>query len=481
MLTARDLRNYYPSHDGTADGAALTAHVVDVGSTATAIICDELTGADDYVNDWTVMGISGTNLANVAAHVKDFTASTDTITLARALAGTAEAGDTFYLIPSGAGDYRSTTEIPGLAATALSAVTGVALGYVSPLCGTGTAYFEFNRSGTSLALKAPGDTNYGAAVAVASGTYSLFSADEDKALDVIVTEGSLPIADGTDSSTLTRQEGRLFPNTEGYESQTGIIRYRAFFVKNDGTDTAHEVAAYLTGRTSGTSTLSTAAAAGTTAFDLADASGFPARSFWLHNDAADDFRYIKYRSGNTLYPAAVTWGKLSFDGGGTTAIAVGDMVTGGTSAATGEVMAIGVTSGAWATSDAAGTIYLKDLSGTFTNNEGLEVSGVERALAAADSSLGYRDGTYTAAWGTAVAVSCAPDIDIARAALSTNALPSDLTALSFSAPMTAASGVALGGGEMAAAELDGVCLRQVVVDGAYPVDDVVMQMRIRSW
>lgn len=75
-------------------------------------------------------------------------------------------------------------------------------------------------------------------------------------------------------------------------------------------------------------------------------------------------------------PSAVTWHALAFDEG-TTEIVVGDTITGGTSGATGTVVALDDETGAWADSDAAGTLLLIDVVGTFEDNESL--SGVARA------------------------------------------------------------------------------------------------------
>lgn len=482
MLTARDVRNYYPNHDGTEDGQALTAHVVDAGGNPSTIVCDELTGDDNYINDWTFIGLSGTNVVGITSHIKDFIASSDSAEVYRNFSGTPETGATFNLVSTGAGEFRSSKEMPGLSSTSPTGLTGVTVNYASPLCGTGNAYIEWDRDGTTMALKAPGDSNYGAAISTAAnGTYSIFSEDEDKAIDIVVTYASLPGTSADGTATLSYSEGMLFPHVEGPQSSSGLIRYRSIFVKNDGTDTAHEVRGYLAPRTSGTSTLGSVAGDGTTAFTVADGSGMPARSFWLVNTDDNDFRYIKFRSGNTLYPAAVDWGKLAFDAG-TVGISVGDEISGTATAATATVMGVGVTSGAWASGDAAGVLYLKNVSGTFANNESLEISSVTLATAAADSVLGYRDGTYTASWGTDTAVAVAPDLDIAVATLNGGTtLPNDLTALTYSAPMTADDGVILGGGEMAPDAMDGVCLRQVIVDECYPVDDVVMQMRVRAW
>jgi len=160
---------------------------------------------------------------------------------------------------------------------------------------------------------------------------------------------------------------------------------------------------------------------------------------------------------------------------------MGDTVTGATSSATGVVMAVGVTFGSWAGSNAAGVLYLKDLSGTFSDDESLQVSAATLATADGASVRGYRDLTLTASWSSGVNVAVAPDVDIAAASLSSDALPTDLNALAYSLPTSADDGVIINNGELAAGEMDGVCLRQWIVDECYPVDDVVMQMRVRSW
>ena len=56
---------------------------------------------------------------------------------------------------------------------------------------------------------------------------------------------------------------------------------------------------------------------------------------------------------------------------GTAAFLEGETVTGAPSTATGVVVAVGVTSGTWAGSDAAGRLYIKSISGTFTASDTL--------------------------------------------------------------------------------------------------------------
>ena len=78
---------------------------------------------------------------------------------------------------------------------------------------------------------------------------------------------------------------------------------------------------------------------------------------------------------------------LDYTSGGTTAIAVGNTITGATSAATGVVLSITVTSGSWAAGTAAGVIRIHTKTGTF-QAENLDVgASLNLATIAADSDI----------------------------------------------------------------------------------------------
>jgi hypothetical protein len=64
---------------------------------------------------------------------------------------------------------------------------------------------------------------------------------------------------------------------------------------------------------------------------------------------------------------------------GSSAIALGDMVTGGTSGAEGRVTLIRVTNGAWGAGNAKGILTLRTVSGEFVAGEDLEVQSVKHA------------------------------------------------------------------------------------------------------
>lgn len=80
-------------------------------------------------------------------------------------------------------------------------------------------------------------------------------------------------------------------------------------------------------------------------------------------------------------PSKASYWILTFDAG-STEIAVDDVVTGGTSGATGIVLAVVLTSGTWGGGDAAGQIVLYNVTGTFQDNEALQVSASTVATSA---------------------------------------------------------------------------------------------------
>lgn len=99
-----------------------------------------------------------------------------------------------------------------------------------------------------------------------------------------------------------------------------------------------------------------------------------------YGDAAQEWQFLAadVADGNTVYGAfAYTW-LLPFDAG-TGEIKVGDTVTGGTSGATGVVTMVQLTSGSWGGGNAAGWLCIKSKTGTFQNDEALQVGGVQKA------------------------------------------------------------------------------------------------------
>lgn len=92
-------------------------------------------------------------------------------------------------------------------------------------------------------------------------------------------------------------------------------------------------------------------------------------------------RVRPYQSTQTLYfPYIKRPGSamLGFDSGGTTEIAAGNTITGGTSGATATVDGVGtLSSGTWAGGDAAGILYISSVTGVWQDNEAIKVSSVD--------------------------------------------------------------------------------------------------------
>lgn len=116
------------------------------------------------------------------------------------------------------------------------------------------------------------------------------------------------------------------------------------------------------------------------------------RGVWQYSDNVYAFRDNAGATACVMYKATTSgWSSvdlgqvLNFDAG-STEIAVGATVTGASSGATSVVKAIKVSSGTWAGSDAAGTLYIKTVSGTYTNNENLQVSAATYAVADGSNS-----------------------------------------------------------------------------------------------
>jgi len=398
-IRSGDLKYYYPNALGTADGQALTAFNVQAGSTARIVNSNSLE-ADDYWNDAIFEGLTGTNVVDQWNHVRDFANASGAITLANELPGTPVMPATFYLIHMGKnGMYRSSHPVPGLAYTDPSNVTGVDIIYASFTNGEGDGTLEYTNSGDILQWKAPSDV-LGAGVAVTGdGEQTLYSADDSKYIRVDVTFASLPGTDQSDTITLTQPIGRVIPNTEAVQSEVGITRYIAIFFKNESSvDDMHEMKAWVEPRVSASTTVTSGIGTSAGWLTVADASGMPARSFWILNSTLNDCRYVRYRSGNDLYCSAC--------------------------------------------------------------------------------GAGLR-GKTGQTWVATNVVSVWADVDLNKPTLVGNALPADLSALTYTTPLTYDDG--LDYGTFAASSLGAIIMRETVLDTVYPIDSILTQLKFKWW
>lgn len=115
---------------------------------------------------------------------------------------------------------------------------------------------------------------------------------------------------------------------------------------------------------------------------------------WLYDDVVYAFRNNSGGTATAMYKSTTSgWSlvslgrELSFDAG-SAEISEGDAVTGATSSATGTVTRVVLESGSWDGGDAVGRLIFASITGTFQDNENLQVSSSTKAVAAsADSAI----------------------------------------------------------------------------------------------
>ena len=320
--TADKLRAYFPSKYVAADGNDLTEQTADAGGSVTTIVDAALVEADDYWNGavgWFEGDTTTAALRSARFHVKDFTAASyplvlATLTLSNDLPGVPVASDTYRLALGGS--YRSSMELRGMyvggslpeeKTVSGSNITGLTVKKASAGLGAGTLTVFFDFSASELFIKMDG--SYGVALDVSGNLTDaiVFTDDGESYLQVDIVAASLPGTDKTDTWTLSYPKRTFSPDVEGYEGSVGKTRYRLVVVKNtDATDIMTALDVYPA-KPSGSATTIAAGESLTTAagsFDVASASGWPTRSFWIKNTTVNDCRYVIYRSGNTLNCAA---------------------------------------------------------------------------------------------------------------------------------------------------------------------------------
>lgn len=499
--TADKLKIYFPSKHLTADGQALPEYTVDSGTLQT-IVDAALTQADGYWEGalgWFEGDTVTAALRGQFFHVKTFDAATDTLTLSRELPAAPQAGDTYRLVLGG--NWRSSHEtfgmlvggqLPELLPVSGVNVTGLTIRKASALLGEGTLTVQYTRSLQILRIKM-GTQNLGVGLDVSTSVTGgvIFAADGQAFIQVDVVASSLPTSDRTDTWTLAYPERTLTPDFEGYETKNdvgGKTRYRLECVKNvDPADPMVDLTVY-TGRPAATGTTIASGSLGTAAgaFDVAAATDWPTRGFWVRNKSvnsgAGDCRYVNYRSGNTLYCLAVDWARLAFNTG-TSEILQGDVLVGATSGATAVVDQVKVESGTWTGGDAAGTLLLKKVVGTFSSSEYPRVSSVNMARAAAASVRGLRG--YTAAtWSSGNQLEVMPDVDIGMNKPASNQYenPASETVAPANVDFAPAwdKNTAIDLGNLAPDKLQGVWRREWIMDGHQSRSGIVADTRY-SW
>ena len=106
---------------------------------------------------------------------------------------------------------------------------------------------------------------------------------------------------------------------------------------------------------------------------------YKGNAYAWRNNVGNTAMVMHKSSSSGWVPVALGF-ELKFDGG-TAAILDGQIVTGATSGATATVKRAVLETGSWSTSDAAGRLVFASITGTFADNENLQVGGVTKALA----------------------------------------------------------------------------------------------------
>lgn len=307
--TSEKLEFFYPLKTLTGDGQSPTVHNEDVGGDDQNLVSSTLTQADDFWNGAIGKWVTGA-LAGEYFHVKDFDAASDTLILARPLSAAPALNDDFILFFGG--NWRSDEQVPSMDVSGITNITGLSnvIAGFENLEGNGTLDFTF--TGTLCTWAAPGDTA-GTAVDIGSnGTFTLFSNDEDQWITFTVVAASLPGSDQSDTVALVNPEAEVLPNWEGFETAAAPkTRYHLIVINNgDGSSQMLDLRVYVlpAGGPFVATTASETLAITEDDFLVADASGYPVKSFWIVNTTKDDIRFVKRRSGNRLFCADATGG-----------------------------------------------------------------------------------------------------------------------------------------------------------------------------
>lgn len=428
---------YYASKNLDSNGFVIE-RTVGTNSTAMSFTVENIDEPSDVWNGAIGFFVGGSSLLlGQTFHVRYWNKDTNTVTLSTPLPAIPAAGDKFVMFAGGkeASDrevlcMKLSGKQPEIQAVAGSNVSSVTIKKVSPVLGEGTLtlYYTNSNGVKSLQIRMGTSGNYGPSVAITEDMQGvvLFAPDLVGYIVVDVVYGSLSTSSSrTDTFTVTAPKGNMIPNFEGYETNDGIgrTRYHLFAVKNKATNPEYPVSGMMlwTGKPSGTATTCSNSYSvpitAAQAINVADASAWPTRGFWVRNKTANngngDLRYVDYRSGNTLYTKPVIWGTVDFKNGQLEIKPGMTVVSSQNATYTAVVDQVVLTSGSWETGDATGTLVLKDwtTSFNFTTGYNINVDGQRAATPSATSIRGYRDHA-AATWSSGHVVEPASDLDI---------------------------------------------------------------------
>ena len=190
------LRFFLASKYLSSDGGSIAQRTATSASTIKTIIATGLTQSDNYwagAVGWFDAATTTAALQGVFFHIRDFTASSDTLTLASALPAIPQNGDTFRLILGG--NYRGDSEGFGLTAdgdqpefggVVGTNITGLTIKKISGKIGEGTLSVLYTQSAETLQIKMDAG-DYGTILDVTSNVTDGVVFLEDEAATVSTT------------------------------------------------------------------------------------------------------------------------------------------------------------------------------------------------------------------------------------------------------------------------------------------------------
>ena len=123
-----------------------------------------------------------------------------------------------------------------IATASASPVSGVTLGDANGnALGNGTLTYTYSPTTPTLQWTPPSGSIGTAVTVSANGTYTLRGGSNGGTLDVTVVSASLPGANKTDTTVITAQTEKIYPNVTKAESNSGVTKYRCVYFANAGT------------------------------------------------------------------------------------------------------------------------------------------------------------------------------------------------------------------------------------------------------
>jgi hypothetical protein len=424
---------FYASKDLTTPNSNSPDRFVSSNATQLSITTESLDEANDFWNGAVgfFCGQSTIALRGITFHVRKWDKDNNRLQITSPLPVVPVAGDTFKLFAGG-----KTTSLQEVLAMKISGkqpeidpvlctnITGISIKKASAMLGTGTLELRYEYTNRILRLRM-NSGDYGPETILTGDAQNIPVYNKDLAgfilVDVIFAS-LRPSGTYSDSYTLSIPKGNLIPNFEGYETNDGLgrTRYHLAVAKNKALSTLDAMNCFSiwTGKPKGTATTCSSnysqSYAAPQTINVNNVSDWLTRGFWIRNKTRNDFRYVDFRSGNSLYTKAIDWGIINFKNAQKEIIQGTRIDNAATNPSiTAFVDQVILESGTWADKTASGTLHLKKYTGTsiFGSTSTIYQNGEIIFTANGKSTRGFR-GTSAQYWYSGDVIEPASDIDI---------------------------------------------------------------------